>query len=107
MYCLLCGKDSKRDNFCRECKEKKQNATAIVSQNKKKLRKLLQESEITLERFEKFIIYSNNIVKYWKVVMEYKEKDTKRTFEKVMKFWILCCRIVSLVFIWEIIIVEI
>lgn len=64
MECLLCGKDSKRDNFCRECKEKKQNATAIVSQNKKKLRKLLQESEITLERFEKFIVYSNNIVKY-------------------------------------------
>ena len=64
MNCLLCGEDSKRNNFCRECKIKKQNATAMVSQNKKKLRELLQEREITPERFEKFIIYSNNIVKY-------------------------------------------
>lgn len=37
---------------------------AMVSQNKKKLRKILSQRTITAEWFEKFILYTNNIIKY-------------------------------------------
>ena len=102
MDCILCGEYSKRDRFCRKCKEKKRNATAIVSQNKKKMRKILKEERITPERLEKFILYSNNIVKYGKIIMEYKEKDINRRFEDIMKIGVIGCRLVSCVFITEI-----
>jgi pyocin large subunit-like protein len=95
MDCILCGADSRRDRFCRKCKEKKRNATAIVSQNKKKLRSLLKEERYTPERIEKFILYSNNIVKYGKVIMEYKEKDINRRFEAIMKAGVITCRVIS------------
>lgn len=37
---------------------------AMVSQNKTKLKKILVERTITAERFDKFILYTNNIIKY-------------------------------------------
>ncbi len=40
MQCLKCGKESEWE-FCGECKEKKRNASAILSQNRSKLIKLL------------------------------------------------------------------
>ena len=36
--------------------------------------------------------------------MEYKEKDTARTFEKILRFSTLCCWIISTMFIAEILI---
>ena len=88
MECLLCWKDCKV-KFCRECREKKQNATAIISQNKKKMLKLLNETQLSPERFDKFILYANNIVKHWKIVIDYRGKDTRRTFTRILEFWTL------------------
>lgn len=83
MKCLKCGNESKRE-FCRECKDKKHNACALLSQNRTKLIKLLNKDRLTPEWFDKFILYTNNILKYWKVYMEY--KDVKR--DKIFR-WIL------------------
>lgn len=77
--------------LCKECRNKKRYNAAIVSQNKKKLKKLLEESSLTIERLDKFILYSNNIVKFGKAIMEFKENDTKRMFDKVIKFWMISC----------------
>jgi len=104
MNCLLCGSDAK-NNYCRKCKEKKANAVAIISQNKSKLRKLLTEDKITLDRLTKFILYTNNIIKYGKVVMQYKEKDTNKKFADVMKIGVVACWLISCVFIFEIAII--
>lgn len=71
MKCLKCGKESKYE-FCRECKEIKHQASALISQNRTKLIKLLLGKRLTPEWFEKFILYTNNILKYWKIYMEYK-----------------------------------
>ena len=70
MKCLKCGNESKRE-FYRECKEIKQNSSAMVSQNKKKLVRLLNSKRLTPQWFEKFILYSENIKKYGKIYMEY------------------------------------
>lgn len=83
MQCLKCGKESKRE-FCRECKEIKHNASAILSQNRSKLIRLLHSERLSPEWFEKFILYTNNILKYWKIYMEY--KSIKR--DKIFK-WII------------------
>ena len=86
--CHYCGKKIRFwISLCKECKEIKSNSTAIISQNKKKLKKLLNQRAITSERFERFILYTNNIVKYWKILMEYKEKETIKSFDKIKKFW--------------------
>jgi len=104
MECLLCKAPTKY-TFCRKCKERKSNATAIVSQNKKKLKRLLDESSITLEWMGKFILYTNNIVKYGKILMEYKEKDTSKKFADIMKIWVIGCWLISSLFIIELIII--
>ena len=71
MKCLKCGKESKYE-FCRECKIIKRKVSALLSQNKKKLIKLLQGDWLTTEWFNKFILYTDNIRNYWKLYMEYK-----------------------------------
>ena len=106
MECIKCWKESGKSKFCRSCREYKQNAVSIVSQNKSKLIKLLNWDYLTPEWFNKFILYTNNILTYGRVVMEYKEVDTRRTFEKIMKFWIISCNIISGLFIVEIMITE-
>ena len=106
MICIKCWKESGKSKFCRFCRGAKQNAVSIVSQNKSKLIKLLQWDYLTPEWFSKFILYTNNIISYGRVVMEYKEVDTRTTFEKIMKFWIYSTNIISMLFIVEIIITE-
>lgn len=98
MQCLKCGKESKRE-FCRECKEKKHNASAILSQNRSKLIRLLYWDWLSPEWFEKFILYTNNILKYGRIYMEY--KGMKR--DKIFK-WIISgvYAIWWLVMIWSI-----
>ena len=54
---------------------------------------------------EKFILYTNNIVKYGKILMEYKEKDTSKKFVDIMKIWVIGCWLMSSVFIAELIII--
>ena len=57
----------------------------MVSQNKKKLKKLLSERSLTVNRLDRFILYTSNIIKYGRVVMEYKEEETIRAFDKFKK----------------------
>lgn len=85
MECLKCGKESKRE-FCRECKEKKHNAVAIMSQNRKKLLSLLHKDRLSPEWFEKFVLYANNIIYYWKIYMEYKNVKREKIFRWILKW---------------------
>lgn len=97
MKCLKCGKESKRE-FCRECKEIKQNSSAMVSQNKKKLVRLLNSKRLTPQWFDKFILYSENIKKYGKVYMEYQCVKEYRIIRNI-------CNVVNilslLIFLWS------
>lgn len=107
MLCLICWKESWRSKYCISCREKKQNAGAIVSQNKKKLKKLLELNILTPYNFNKFILYSTNIITYWKIVLKYKSEDIKTTFQRILEYWTLFSWIMSLLFISEILIIEI
>ena len=48
MQCIKCWEESWRSKFCRVCRETKQNAVSIVSQNRWKLIKLLNWDYLTL-----------------------------------------------------------
>ena len=61
MECLRCGKESKYE-FCRKCKLEKHRAGALISQNKKKLRNLLDKNILEPELFNRFILYTDNII---------------------------------------------
>ena len=63
MKCLRCGKESKYE-FCRECKEVKHRAGAMVSQNKSKLKDLLEQNILQPDVFNKFMLYTDNIIKH-------------------------------------------
>lgn len=96
--CTHCGKKIRFwIALCSECKSIKTNSMAMVSQNKKKLRKILSQRTITAEWFEKFLLYTNNIIKYWKILMDYKEKESMKTFDRIMKFWSISLIILILV----------
>lgn len=105
MQCLKCGKESKRE-FCRECKEKKHNASAILSQNRSKLIRLLHWDWLSPEWFEKFILYTNNILAYWRIYMEYKSVKRDKVFKRILSgvyavWWlIMLWSIASLVIIY-------
>lgn len=103
---MKCWNESGRSKFCRKCRDIKQNAVSIVSQNKNKLIKLLRWDYLTPDWFSKFILYTNNIIKYWKIVMEYKQVDTIRKFINIINFWTYIVVFISILFIGEIIITE-
>lgn len=98
MQCLKCGKESKWE-FCRQCKEKKHNASAMVSQNKKKLVKLLLGKWLNAQWFEKFLLYTENIKKYGQIYMEYEWIKEYRTL-KLICGWINVVWLV--VMVWSI-----
>ena len=82
--CNHCGKKIRLwISLCRDCETVKTRCLAIISQNKKKLKKLLEKRSVTLERLDKFLLYANNIVHYWKILMEFKKNETIRTFDKL------------------------
>ena len=84
--CHHCGKKIRFGlSLCKECNHIKSTCQAIISQNKKKLKKLLEKRSLTLERFDKFLLYANNIVHYWKILMEFKKNETVSTFDKLKK----------------------
>lgn len=89
MKCMRCGKESKWE-LCRECKEVKHRAGALISQNKKKLRNLLDKNILEVENYNKFILYTDNIIKEWKIYMEFVEKKHYTIF-KVITWWIMLC----------------
>ena len=106
MQCMKCWRESGRSKFCRGCRNIKQSAVSIVSQNKSKLIKLLNWDYLTPEWFNRFITYTDNIIRYGKIVMEFKEVDTRTTFDRIMQYWIYASNILSLLFIVEILITE-
>ena len=86
--CAHCGNKIKFwISLCNKCKDIKLYNRAIISQNTSKLKKLLEQSSLTVERLDKFILYSNNIVECWKVIMEFQEQETKRTFDRIRTAW--------------------
>lgn len=86
MECLKCGKESKYE-FCNECKEIKRNASAIVATNKKKLIKLLFKKKFYRpENLQKFITYSNNIIIYAKIYLEYQQVKEYKTLKFI--WWV-------------------
>ena len=97
MKCLMCGKESKYE-FCRTCKECKHKAGAIVSQNKSKLKDLLEQNILQPEAFSKFILYTNNIIKHWKIYMEYRSKKSDLLF-RFISGWSIACSVV--ITIWS------
>lgn len=94
MECLRCGKENKYE-FCRECKEIKHRAWAIISQNKKKLKHLIESNILEPELFHKFMLYTNNIITEWKIYMEFVEKKSSVLF-KFLNFAILLCSLLLL-----------
>ena len=64
MECLICGKKSNNCKLCASCRKEKETACAIISQNKKKMQKLLNTHCYDTDRFTKFNLYANNINKY-------------------------------------------
>jgi len=76
--CLVCGHPSGRCKFCSRCRYEKNNASAIISQNAKKLVILFRSKWLNPSWFEKFLIYTENITKYWKILMKFKTADELR-----------------------------
>lgn len=70
MKCLKCGSESKWE-LCRKCKEEKHRAWAIISQNKKKLKNLIEWNILEPESFSKFILYTDNIRKRGEIYMSF------------------------------------
>lgn len=87
MKCLKCGKESKYE-FCRECKELKRSCWAMMSQNKKKLIKLLNSDWLSIEWFDKFKLYTENILRYGRIYMEFKEKKRYRIMKWIV-WWVI------------------
>ena len=106
MKCLKCGRDSWADKFCKWCKNIKRKSTALLSQNKNKLSRLLLTNKYSIERFKKFNLYADNIQTYGKIVLEFKAVDTRYTFEKLLTYWTAINCIISIFFIFELILIS-
>ena len=106
MKCLKCDRESWANKYCKGCKNIKRKATALLSQNKSKLSRLLLVNKYTPEWFDKFNLYSNNIRDYGRIVLEFKAVDTRYTFEKLLTYWTIanCC--ISAFFIFELILIS-
>ena len=89
MKCMRCGKESKWE-LCRECKEVKHRCGALISQNKKKLRNLLDKNILEVENYNKFILYTDNIKKNAETYMEF-VKEKHYTIFKVITWWTMLC----------------
>lgn len=95
MKCMRCGKESKWE-LCRECKELKHKAWALISQNKKKLRNLLDQNILEPELFSKFILYTDNIRKRWETYMGFVAKKHQTIFKLITWTTMLCSGLLSL-----------
>jgi len=105
MKCLKCNRESWADRYCKGCKNIKRNASAILSQNKSKLRKLLNTSNYTPQRFDKFNLYSDNVKGYGRIVLEFKAVDVRYTFEKLLSYGTILNWIISAFFVFELMLI--
>lgn len=106
MKCMRCGKESKWE-LCRKCKEEKHKAGALISQNKKKLRNLLDDNILTPENFEKFILYTDNIRRRWEIYMSFIAKKHITIFKMITWTTMLFSVLLSLRSITSLIILHI
>ena len=106
MRCLRCGTESKWE-FCRKCKEEQHRAWAIISQNKKKLRNLLDQNILQPELYEKFILYTDNIKKQWEIYMSFVAKKRYRILGFACWTTLLASLIISLYSIISLVILKI
>lgn len=106
MKCLRCWKESKYE-FCRTCKEDKHKAGAIISQNKKKLKILLDQNILQPELFNRFILYTDNIKKYGETYMTFVAKKHNTIFKLVCGTTMLCSIFISLWSILSLIVIKI
>ena len=95
MECLKCWKESKWE-LCRKCKEEKHKAGAIISQNKKKLKILLDQNILQPELFNRFILYTDNIKKYGEIYMGFVAKKHNTIFKLVCGTTMLASILLSL-----------
>jgi len=75
--CVSCGQVCK-SKLCRDCENKKHNASAIISQNCIKLKKLLNTPRFNMDWFDRFLLYTDNIIKNMKVLLRYKDLEKWR-----------------------------
>ena len=75
--CLACGQACK-NKLCRDCENKKHNTSAIISQNCIKLKKLLNTPRFNIDGFDRFLLYTDNIVKNMKVLLRFKDLEKWR-----------------------------
>ena len=102
MECANCGKKSDNSRLCRECRKQKETAGAMVSQNKKKLKKLLSECSYNSDWFIKFNLYTKNINTYGQILMKYKETEKQRIRLKIINTCSILVLIVNIFFAFEI-----
>ena len=72
----MCWSPSWRRKYCRSCEIEKHRASALLSQNTKKLQILLNTEWLSISGFKRFIGYTDNIIRNWKVLMKYKTADS-------------------------------
>ena len=106
MKCLRCWKESKYE-FCRTCKEDKHKAGAIISQNKKKLKILLEQNILEPELFSRFILYTDNIKKYGEIYMTFVAKKHNTIFKLITWTTMLASFLLSLWSISSLVIINI
>lgn len=74
-YCTHCGKQIRFwITLCEECRDIRNYHAAIVSTNKKRLQKTLQQKRLDRERLNKIETQSNNIIAHWYDVLEITNK---------------------------------
>lgn len=106
MKCLRCWKESKYE-FCRTCKEDKHKAGAIISQNKKKLKILLEQNILEPELFSRFILYTDNIKKYGEIYMTFVAKKHNTIIKLITWTTMLASFLLSLWSISSLVIIHI
>ena len=70
--CAFCGTPCK-NLLCLDCERKKHRASALVSQNVTKLKKLFEKPRFTRLWLSKFILYTNRVVYNLNELLKYKK----------------------------------
>lgn len=106
MYCLRCKNYSGKSLYCRECRKIKERAVSTVSQNKRKLKKLLGCEYVSQERLDRLNLYTTNINNYGLIVIQYKQEKSDHLFYRVVNSFTTIFVIISLYFAFELLLVN-
>ena len=67
---------------------------------------MLTVNNYTPERFDKFNLYTGNIRDYGRLLMQFKQVDTKYKFENLLTYGTYAVNLVSLFFIFELLLIS-